>query len=252
MPRIIRLKDEEYFVGYRDGAFLFDPFGKHDPTYLKYLKAATVATPLSIPSPSSANQSDLLYRMITDRTETQVNHLMDKAHSEVLSSPVSPYILPPKRIDTSVYISQSAIDSFKSATPRPAVKGKVIPDTVSTIKAYRAWRIRRKRLIPLYDNSLDTWQPMKAAVGNCSHQQISEECQCGIHAYKVPEHLCLELSGLASKNVVIGMVELWGRYLEFEDGWRAEFAYPTELWIVLPEHEEIAAEYGCKVREIRL
>lgn len=221
MNGIVRLKDKEYFVEKKAGMFIFGPqWSEIDLAYTEYSKCFNST-----------------YHVPFDG----VNPYM-----------FTPSILTPNRIDTSVYISQSAIDSFKSATPRPAVKGKVIPDTVSTIKAYRAWRIRRKRLIPLYDNSLDTWQPMKAAVGNCSHQQISEECQCGIHAYKVPEHLCLELSGLASKNVVIGMVELWGRYLEFEDGWRAEFAYPTELWIVLPEHEEIAAEYGCKVREIRL
>ena len=53
--------------------------------------------------------------------------------------------------------------------------------------------------------------------------QIS--CSCGIHAFKMNYHP----NDYLDINAIIGIVALWGRVIEHENGYRAEFAYPQEL-----------------------
>jgi hypothetical protein len=51
---------------------------------------------------------------------------------------------------------------------------------------------------------------------------------------------------------VIGIVSLWGKVLEHEQGWRASHAYPRHLWLPIlgpagdriPEWERIAVDLG--------
>lgn len=55
---------------------------------------------------------------------------------------------------------------------------------------------------------------------------------CGIYAVKRASG-CPKWGGRPEKHpVVYGQVALWGRVLEFQEGYRAEFAYPVELWVL--------------------
>jgi hypothetical protein len=80
-----------------------------------------------------------------------------------------------------------------------------------------------------------TWAPNQALRAAClrgAHAVIpSHNCSCGVHAYRWqgddPANGAFE-----SSHLVPGIVALWGRVLEYEDGYRAEMAYPAAL--ILP------------------
>lgn len=75
-------------------------------------------------------------------------------------------------------------------------------------------------------------------------------CTCGIHAYKEKPRLLREIrnkmtipaiySGL---RLVYGEINLWGKVIEHEDGYRAQFGYPKRLWCT-PAIEPLAGWIG--------
>lgn len=142
------------------------------------------------------------------------------------------------------------IDKFKGCEPRkpnPEAIPGCVPDTTSTITAFRAWKVGGNRLQPMARNDPKAWIPGSPAIGVCAHGGPTATCSCGLHAFKDPALVAAEYIP-NYHNVVIGVVELWGRYVEHERGWRAQYGYPKELWVTRPEHERIAFDYGCLVR----
>ena len=69
-------------------------------------------------------------------------------------------------------------------------------------------------------------------------------CTCGIYAYKEKPRLLREIgktnSGL---RLVYGEINLWGKVIEHEDGYRAQFGYPKRLWCT-PAIEPLAGWIG--------
>jgi hypothetical protein len=61
------------------------------------------------------------------------------------------------------------------------------------------------------------------------HQSPLESCSCGIYALKETSR-CL--------GDIYGEVYLWGKVIEHEDGWRAQFAYPRSFVV------RLGSEYG--------
>ena len=58
-------------------------------------------------------------------------------------------------------------------------------------------------------------------------------CTCGIYALKTPDALTEWTSYLAGGKIfVMGEVSLWGKVLKFEQGYRAQFAYPYSLYVL--------------------
>lgn len=55
------------------------------------------------------------------------------------------------------------------------------------------------------------------------------ECTCGIYAAKDLKQIKKILSWDILR--VLGQVSLWGRVVEGKKGYRAEFAYPRNLWV---------------------
>jgi hypothetical protein len=87
---------------------------------------------------------------------------------------------------------------------------------------------------------------------------------CGIHAYRrsevtrAKEHLRAHFSGIIPLSVlqatpvwVVGLVSLWGRIVEHEHGYRAQYAYPRELHYVTSgvDASALAAAYGITFEE---
>jgi hypothetical protein len=72
------------------------------------------------------------------------------------------------------------------------------------------------------------WSPRQRQVAFCTrghaHESPWPDCECGLWAMR--KHGPLPVSGS-----VIGEVYLWGRVIEFEDGYRAQYAYPKSLRI---------------------
>ena len=122
----------------------------------------------------------------------------------------------------------------------------IIPDLVEPIEAWRVWRFAGGRLQSMY--SILPWEPREAFKAHCAMRQVMpyfagvqrspdarplhdaphDPCRCGIYASK------LETQAVAMRNLethVLGRVALWGKVIEYDKGYRAEFAYPLELWI---------------------
>lgn len=69
------------------------------------------------------------------------------------------------------------------------------------------------------------------------HQSPSESCKCGIYAAHTPD----QCAGYG--KYVLGRVNLWGTVIPGEKGYRAEFAYPSELFVLTEPIEESRSSY---------
>jgi len=108
--------------------------------------------------------------------------------------------------------------------------------TSEPISAWRAWTLTgradgtRLRLRPVGGRA-HPWPPGKPAVATCKHGRMHSapdlECSCGLHGTHAVEIL------RRTKNPsVLGTVSLWGRVVEHELGYRAQYAYPQHLRLV--------------------
>jgi hypothetical protein len=119
-----------------------------------------------------------------------------------------------------------------------------IPDYISPVVGYRVWQWDADGLKSLNG---EVWFPRQqlsaickadasgriSGLKNAAHR-ASElpyfKCTCGIYAARTVEHIRQWGYG---KFAVQGEVYLWGRVVEHERGWRAEFAYPKSFLLVL-------------------
>jgi hypothetical protein len=148
-----------------------------------------------------------------------------------------------------------SIDPEKLARLKDAEPYKVaerVPDMFQVITAWRGWQATSKdgqwRLKAVGNSHI--WEPRKQLSASCnskSHPAPNFDCQCGVWAFK-------ELDGLVSalqnyKDIrVLGNVSLWGRVIETENGYRAQYAYPAELWLLDDSLEELGRIYDVPVR----
>ncbi|HEV2592653.1 MAG TPA: hypothetical protein VGU02_12255 [Gaiellaceae bacterium] len=127
------------------------------------------------------------------------------------------------------------------------------------VVGWRFWRVQRiqtlanaatrYRLCAAGKNGRPkVWQPKTATVAHCSdwsarHEAPHPNHSCGIYAYSdlvdAERHLAVmeAFAQNADKQTptsdawALGRVSLWGRVVECEKGWRAQFAYPYTLTI---------------------
>jgi hypothetical protein len=142
------------------------------------------------------------------------------------------------------------------------------PDYAAPLYAWRLWEVesagRSSRLRSLYRNCI--WPVGAPVVARCEahrfrlrrrtrHAVPAETCTCGIHA--VPFYYIRMLARqdrllLPGRPMVLGTVAVWGDVIECEDGWRAEYAYPSGLFLpsTCPEAEAKAEgleDYGVPI-----
>src|SRR6266481_1046762 len=68
----------------------------------------------------------------------------------------------------------------------------------------------------------------RAEAAHDAHEAPHSTCSCGVYATKNIEHL--RQSGY-ERYGIHGEVYLWGTVIEHERGWRAQFAYPKNLFL---------------------
>jgi hypothetical protein len=112
----------------------------------------------------------------------------------------------------------------------------VVEHGVEPVIAWRAWALSGRRdgtgllLRPVAGRSRP-WKPLEASEAACKaarfHAAPNVDCTCGLHGAHSPEIL-----RKAKTPAVIGRVALWGRVIEHEHGYRAQFAYPQRLRLV--------------------
>jgi hypothetical protein len=139
-----------------------------------------------------------------------------------------------------------------------------IPDKISPEIGWRVWLVvahggHDLRLHSAVQAKV-AWEPRAELRAECrrlptpggfsgapsTHDAPSEACGtggghgCGIYAARTRE-ACLQflkgaysparVAGDSVVHRVLGRVALWGKVLEAERGWRAELAYPADIWV---------------------
>jgi hypothetical protein len=115
------------------------------------------------------------------------------------------------------------------------VRGLEHSSATEPLLAWRAWTLTGARrtgyLLRPIAGRANPWPQRVAARATCwwpqLHEAPEERCRCGLHA--VHEERLLRW---ARSPAVIGTVALWGRVIEHDLGFRAEFAYPQRLRLV--------------------
>lgn len=104
------------------------------------------------------------------------------------------------------------------------------------IMAWRAWSLSGRRdgtelLLRPVAGRARPWKPLEAAEAVCKHARLhrapSLGCSCGLHGTHG-----VEILRRTRTPAVVGRAALWGRVIEHELGYRAQFAYPQLLGLV--------------------
>jgi hypothetical protein len=131
------------------------------------------------------------------------------------------------------------------------------PDYIHTLTGWRGWGVRHGMLLHSVGSNFP-WTPRKAVPAVCfagdrAHSSPHVACSCGYWAFKSSELMTKALHDYVAKGqgvFVVGTVELWGKVIECENGFRAEFSYPKELWLLKPGLDNLSWKYGVPVRKI--
>ena len=137
----------------------------------------------------------------------------------------------------------------------PAVKiAARVPDYMGTLTGWRGWRVIDGKLNALGMSGMSgVWEPKKAVRATCQkaqHECPTKDCTCGYWTFKSIALLQEALQPYAGSVRVIGTVEHWGKVIECENGFRSEFAYPKELWLLDEDLEHLSWTYGVPVRKL--
>lgn len=154
-----------------------------------------------------------------------------------------------------------------------STKAVEVPSHVSPIVGWRIWNCSQGKLYsPLI--SVYEWPWLEAAQSRChdayiwfreEHGAPESNCRCGLYALKEPVSLLgVDLDGSTpfeskltkdTHGYVIGRVALWGSVVEHEDGFRAQYGYPLELYLPANKLEtlgvELAQNYQVPVRDLK-
>lgn len=132
------------------------------------------------------------------------------------------------------------------------------------IVGWRQWNFMYPHFLANLGN--DTiYVPREKIEARCGQEDHSEQqaphlpCTCGIYAYKEKPRLLGELRNTYGRplpsvlhrrvppvpglRLVYGEINLWGKVIEHEDGYRAQFGYPKRLWCT-PAIEPLAGWIG--------
>jgi hypothetical protein len=139
------------------------------------------------------------------------------------------------------------------------------PDYIEPVVGWRLWYAGREtddgpvRLSSVFHKT--TWPVGRPLVACCrclrlwpfnrkQHEAPGERCRCGIYAANISTvRFYLPDRPPIPAVPVIGRVRLWGVVHEYEQGWRAGFAYPECLFVPLFGIDRVRA--AAVVRDLR-
>ena len=133
---------------------------------------------------------------------------------------------------------------------------------------WRAWHVVYEYSLPvLVSWSLNTaWPARRKLEAACEQHgpRPHRDHDCGIHAFKSRDDAlayagCLPYEGLSFVRamegracVAVGRVSLWGRVVAHRGGYRAQFAYPYELFLIDGDQgiaRDLARRYAVEVSD---
>jgi hypothetical protein len=122
-------------------------------------------------------------------------------------------------------------------TEHAATLAVLVNDTASEpIVAWRAWALTGHRdgsglLLRPVAKRARTWKPRLVVEASCRtsrrHDAPDPACTCGLHGTHG-----IEVLRKTKCPAVLGRVALWGRVVEHEHGYRAQYAYPQRLRLI--------------------
>jgi hypothetical protein len=132
--------------------------------------------------------------------------------------------------------------------PEPGLDG--IPDFVEPLLGWRAWRIwtplSGSDLCPDFSSVIlhTPWTPRERFSAEHSFDLgvncrglLDPCCSCGIYAFRDPLEAFVYLMKIRDRllgmsvEVALGTVSLWGRVIECELGYKAQYAYPRHIYL---------------------
>jgi hypothetical protein len=79
----------------------------------------------------------------------------------------------------------------------------------------------------------DAPSPFWPGSGLAPHRPPARDCECGIYAFKRrADAELLAREKVDGRPLALGRASLWGRVVETERGYRAEFAYPYDVEVL--------------------
>ena len=120
---------------------------------------------------------------------------------------------------------------------------------IHALVGWRRWSVTMFGETLMSNNNI-AWTPYQMLSAQCLNGSCRGiECGCGIYAYK--ERKQAEKGDNAPSTVthIWGEVWLWGRVIEHESGYRAQFAYPKALVNTGGIAQRMAVVYGIKTIE---
>jgi hypothetical protein len=126
------------------------------------------------------------------------------------------------------------------------------PDLCEPVRGWRLWFVvvdggKARLMSPVYPT---VWRPGRELEAACDarrrelmrpwrllppeHAAPAVRCCCGVHAVSRPGDLAAYVPSVAGRRIVhrvVGRVSLWGEVVAGSRGWRAERAYPADLWV---------------------
>src|SRR4051812_13449700 len=111
------------------------------------------------------------------------------------------------------------------------------PDAIEPIRAWRVWRasidgVAGQATLHSLADRWTPWRPGETLEARCpsgAHLAPSAECTCGVYAHKTRK-AAIKHARMVS-GAILGEVELWGKVVEHEHGYRAQYARPRALWV---------------------
>jgi len=160
-------------------------------------------------------------------------------------------------------VTTSSMPSFIKAQNTPEVRSSVSqsPLTIPTQKevfiGYRAWIMNPTDLTlhPVAWKDKYRFEPLKRMEAICHTSGYPvhkgnlaplKNCECGIYAFKDLKTLLSKDNYPYKSHYLIGRVALWGKVIEHENGYRAQYAYP-QLFFKCPEAKRFANAWGVEI-----
>ncbi|MCL5669707.1 MAG: hypothetical protein M1423_00145 [Acidobacteria bacterium] len=125
-----------------------------------------------------------------------------------------------------------------------------VPDFVQPLVGWRAWKVWAPRTgsapCPVFSSViLDTsWVPRRRFTAEHSfdlgakcHGLLKLDCSCGVYAFKDPIEAFIYMMQVRDRllgmsvEVALGSVNLWGRVVDCESGYKAQYAYPCHFYL---------------------
>ena len=149
-------------------------------------------------------------------------------------SPAAPKPLPAKTIGQLWSTTQATLwpynQPIEAKCSAPATNIHIHSASQYDRKRYKANVIRGKVSDIVLSAPLEKAERQEPAHGGVIP---GEGCKCGIYAANETA------VALKYSKDVLGRVSLWGHVVEHEQGWRAQYAYPDELYVADEKYDEV-------------